>query len=213
MPNRAAATIGGEISDVRVMTSRNPKPGRPNTFAFFQIEDLDSTMRCVVWADAYAKYSEFVRNETVVFLRGRVDKKESNVENEDGEREMEVTFFVDEIIPYENAVSQLSRGAAVVLKEEVAQSVGIRTLYDVMRTYRNGRDGNAPGADLEIWLELRNGTRATFKCSEFKINLCNEMRARVEASFGERSFRLLPAPVKSYRSDERRNQHWRKNSN
>ena len=213
MPNRAAATIGGEISDVRVMTSRNPKPGRPNTFAFFQIEDLDSTMRCVVWADAYAKYGEFVRNETVVFLRGRVDKKESNVENEDGEREMEVTFFVDEIIPYENAASQLSRGAAVVLKEEVAQSVGILTLYDVMRTYRNGRDGNAPGADLEIWLELRNGTRATFKCSEFKINLCNEMRARVEASFGERSFRLLPAPVKSYRSDERRNQHWRKNSN
>lgn len=208
MSNRSPATIGGAISDVKVMQSRNPKPGRPSTFAFFQIEDLQSTMRCAVWADAYAKYGQFVRNDAVVFLRGRVDKKESNVETEDGEKEMEITFFVDEIVPYENAAAELSRGVAIVLKEETAESVGVRTLYDVLRTYRNGRDGHARGADLEIWLELRNGIRVTYKCPEFKLNLVNEMRTRIEESFGREAFRLLPAPMK-VQKDDRRGQ-WRR---
>lgn len=212
-PNHTAAIIGGAISDVRVMTSRNPKPGRPNTFAFFQLEDLDATMRCVVWADAYAKYGSLVQNDAVVFLRGRVDKKESNVENEDGERETEVSFFVDEIIPFENAAAELSRGAAVILKEEVAEQVGARVLYDVLKTYRNGYDGDARGADLEIWLDMRDGTRATFKCPEFKIRLCGEMRSRVEELFGNNSFRLLPAPMKQFRQNERRGAWRRRQAN
>ena len=208
MSNRSAATIGGAISDVKVMNSRNPRPGRPSTFAFFQLEDLESTMRCAVWADAYAKYGQFIRPDAVVFLRGRVDKKESAVENEEGEREIETTFFVDEIIPYENATAELSRGVAICVKEEVLEAKGVKTLYDVVRTYRNGRDGTARGGDLEIWLELRTGARAHFRCPEFKLTIANEFRSRIEEAFGKGSFRLLPAPQKQARREER--QGWRR---
>ncbi|MBS7336991.1 MAG: hypothetical protein KIG81_03930, partial [Thermoguttaceae bacterium] len=185
-----------------------PRPSRPSTFAFFQLEDLESTIRCAVWADAYAKYGQFIRPDAVVFLRGRVDKKESSVENEEGEHEIETTFFVDEIIPYENATAELSRGVAIYVKEEVLEAKGVKTLYDVLRTYRNGRDGTARGGDLEIWLELRTGTRAHFRCPEFKLTIANELRLRIEETFGKGSFRLLPAPQKQARREER--QVWRR---
>ena len=126
--------------------------------------------------------------------------------------EVEITFFVDEIIPYEAAASRLSRGVAVVVKEELAEKIGIRTLYDVVKTYRNGHDGFARGLDLEIWLDMRNGARATFRCPEFKINVVNEMRSRIEEAFGKGSFRLIPAPVKQDRQDSRRGQ-WRRRQN
>lgn len=211
-PNRSVAMIGGQISDVQVKMLKNAKPGRPSTYAFFQLEDLKSTIRCALWADAYAKYSETLKSDSIVFLRGRVDKRETEAETEDGEKIVEITFFVDEIIPYEAAASRLSRGVAVVVKEELAEKIGIRTLYDVVKTYRNGHDGFARGLDLEIWLDMRNGARATFRCPEFKINVVNEMRSRIEEAFGKGSFRLIPAPVKQDRQDSRRGQ-WRRRQN
>ena len=203
MPNRSCATIGGAVSDVKVMTSRNPKPGRPNTFAFFQLEDLDSTIRCALWAEPYAKYGRMLQTDAVLFLKGRVDKRESPVENEDGEPEMETTFFVDEIIPFENAAAELSRGAAVVLREDDVTPDAMKALYDVVKTYRIGSDGNARGADLEIWIQMRDGARATFKCPEFKIALASELRQRVEERFGQDSFHMLPVKTKQFQEDRR----------
>lgn len=214
MSNRASATIGGAISGVAVKASRNPRPGRPNTFAFFQLEDLEGTIRCACWADAYAKYGQYLANDAVVFLRGRVDKKEmlSEINGEEcveNEPEVEVTFFVDEVIPFENAAIEMSRGVAIILREQYGVDGGVKTLYEVLRSYRNGRNGNARGADLEIWFERCDGCRAIFRCPEFRLNLTSEMRERVEASFGEGSFHLLPAPPKQTNGDNRRGQ-WRR---
>lgn len=205
LPNRTNATIGGEISEVRIATSRNPRPGRPSQFAFFQVEDLDSTMRAIMWADTFAKYGEMLANGSVLFLRGRVEKRETK--NDDGEAEGETSFIVDEAIPFENAATQMSRGVRIHLKESSAQNGGVRTLYEMLRTYRNGRDGNAPGADLEIRLLTRDGVSATFKCPDFKLNLTSEMRRRVEERFGDDSFQLIPAPQKQ---TTEREQRWRR---
>ncbi|MBQ9872944.1 MAG: DNA polymerase III subunit alpha [Thermoguttaceae bacterium] len=205
MANRASATIGGSISDVKMQVSKNPKPGRPSTFAFFQIEDLEGTMRCACWPEAFAKYAEFLKNDAIVFLRGRVDKKETTRDfgDDENESEVEVTFFVDEVIPFENAVAEMSRGVAVVLKERDARDNGVKKLYEILRAYRNGRDGTARGADLEIWYERDDGYCAAFRCPEFKLNLNNEMRERVEGLFGDGAFRVLPAPQRRS-SDEGR---------
>ena len=214
MANRASATIGGEISGVSVKVSKNPKPGRPNTFAFFQLEDLEGTIRCACWADAYAKYSEYLKNGSVVFLRGRVDKKErvrdgNEEEDPNSEPEIEVTFFVDEVVPFENASVEMSRGVAVVLHEDAADAGTVKLLYEMLRGYRNGRDGQAPGADLEIWFDRLDGTRAVYKCPEFKLRLTSEMRERVEERFGNDSFHILPAPQKQS-TDDRSRRDWRR---
>lgn len=199
LSNRTSATIGGAISDVKVMNSKNPKPGKPSTFAFFQLEDLEGTMRCACWPEAYAKYSQLLRNDAIVFVRGKVDKKEvtRNNDEEGGEEtEVEVTFFVDEIIPFERATAEMSKGVAVVLQERDVRQLGAKTLYDIVRKYRNGQDGNARGAEFEIWFVRKDGCRATLKCPEFKVNLTSEMKERIEQLFGEGSFRVIPAPQK-----------------
>ncbi len=199
LSNRAVATIGGQISDIKIYNSKNPRPGKPSTFAFFQLEDLEGTMRCACWADAYAKYMQMIRNDEIVFLRGRVDKKEVTRDmGEDGEEEteVEVTFFVDEVIPFGNAVAQMSKGVAIVLHEDRVAKNSPKTLYDIVRTYRNGTDENARGAELEIWFYNKRGYCAKYRCPEVKVNLTTQMRERIEQAFGEGSFHIIPAPQK-----------------
>lgn len=217
MSTKATATIGGSVSGLSVKATRNPKPNRPNTYAIFQLEDLDSTMRCMIWPEAYAKYGKFLHEDAVVFLSGRIEKKErekpANQENEgeteNEEPEIEITFFVDEIVPFENAASEMSRGVAVLVKESEVRPDDVKTLYDVVKTYRNGRDGTASGMELEIWIALRNGGRAVFKCPEFRINLTQELRERVEERFGPDSFHLLPAP-KRRAAEDRPQRRWQR---
>lgn len=211
--NKARATIGGAISGVEIKTSKNPKPGRPSQFAIFQIEDVDASIRAIMWADAFAQYGQHLKNDAVVFLRGRLEKKENEKKDGDDENEAEVetTFFVDEAIPFENAATEMTRGVAIVLKEASAQNGGVKTLYDILKTYRVGRDGNARGADLEIRLQMKDGTLATLKCPEFKLNLTSEMRVRVEERFGDDSFQLLPAPQKQGVVEESRDRWRRRN--
>ena len=216
MPNRTSCTIGGAISGVMTKMAKKTKPNSLNTFAFFQLEDLDGSIRCACWSDAYDKYGQFLQNDAIVFLRGRVDKKvkQNTSSNEDGdensEPEIEVTFFVDEAIPFTEAANQMSRGVAVVFKEESAQKEDVKVLYEIIRSYRNGRNGNARGSDLEIWFERKDGYRAILTCPDFKLNLTNEMRERVEGRFGEGSFRLLPAPQKSDDDRNDRRRFWKK---
>ena len=197
-PNRAFATIGGSLSGVDVKTSKNPKPGRPSQFAIFQVEDLDSSMRAIMWADAFAKYGQHLKNDAVVFLRGKLEKKEKEKSegDDDSESGVETTFFVDEAIPFENADQEMTRGVAICLKESSIVNGGSKMLYDILKTYRVGKDGNARGSDLEIRLLMRDGTRATLKCPEFKLDMTSEMRRRVEERFGDDAFQLIPAPQK-----------------
>ena len=221
MPSRSYATIGGAVSGLAVKTTRNQKPNKPNMFALFQLEDLDSSIRCVIWPEAYAQYGSFLREDAVVFLNGRIEKKTrekpSNADqnSEDGdaeEQEIETTFFVDEVIPLENAASAMSRGVAVLIRESDADATVVKTLYDVVKTYRNGRDGSAVGLEFEIWLSLRNGGRAVFKCPDFKINLTHELRQRIEERFGGDAFHLLPAPKKAS-TEDRPQRRWRQQAN
>ena len=217
MPNKTSATIGGMISGLMIKTSRNPRPNRPNTFAFFQLEDLDNTMRCACWSEPFAKYGQLLKNDAVVFLRGRVDKKEvvrssgpTSDDDEGGEgggaeeTEIETTFFVEEVIPFEKATLEMSRGVAIILRQGLASRESVRILYEIMRSYRIGHDGNVRGADLEIWYDRRDGIRAIFKCPEFKIRMSGEMRLRIEDRFGQGSFKILPAPQKQYKDESRK---------
>ena len=144
-------------------------------------------------------------------MRGKLEKKEKEKSegDDDSESGVETTFFVDEAIPFENADQEMTRGVAICLKESSIVNGGSRTLYDILKTYRVGKDGNARGSDLEIRLLMRDGTRATLKCPEFKLDMTSEMRRRVEERFGDEAFQLIPAPQKQGVAEDPR-AHWKR---
>ncbi|MBQ9799482.1 MAG: hypothetical protein IJO40_06030, partial [Thermoguttaceae bacterium] len=109
----------------------------------------------------------------------------------------------------EHAAQELTRGVAICLKESSIVNGGSKILYDILKTYRVGRDGNARGSDLEIRLLMRDGTRATLKCPEFKLDMTSEMRRRIEERFGDAAFQLIPAPQKQGVADDPRDR-WKR---
>lgn len=92
--------IAGIISGLQV---RHSKKG--NRFCIFRLEDQSAGVKCLAWADAYAKYAEFLKDDEVVIVDGRVESNDGT----------EITIIVEEVKRLADAVPQRARHVVVTL--------------------------------------------------------------------------------------------------
>ncbi len=94
------------ISAIKLAHTRNPQPGKPSRYANFDLEDLDGTMRCIMWPNTFVQSGNLVVAESVVLIRGSIDKKPDSDE---------ANLIVNEIIPYAQAASRFTSGVQIQL--------------------------------------------------------------------------------------------------
>jgi DNA polymerase-3 subunit alpha len=104
-------TIGGMISRVKkVITKNGRSAGMP--MAIITLEDLEGQIDATAFAETYAeicqKYPTAVANESIVFVRGKIDRKRETP-----------SILINEVIPIEDAVNRLTTG--VILKLDPAK--------------------------------------------------------------------------------------------
>lgn len=75
-------TMAGIVSDLQV---RNSKRG--NRYCAFRFEDRSGGVKCLAWAEAYGKFSELLKNDSLLIIEGRV-------ESVDGQ---EITVIVSDV--------------------------------------------------------------------------------------------------------------------
>jgi DNA polymerase-3 subunit alpha len=162
-------TIGGMISRVKkVITKNGRSAGMP--MAIITLEDLegqiDGTMFAETYADVIAKFPDAVKNESIIFVRGKVDKKRETP-----------SLLINEVLPIENAVSKLTTDVAIKLdqhrhKPEIAAEIG-----DILKSHA----GRTP-----VWIQIpvNIGQKAT-------VRLNNDFGVRPEPSLVEDLDRLL----------------------
>ncbi len=69
--NRQPLKVAGQIKTVEVRTTKNG--GKP--FAFFQLEDLTSTIEATCWSDHYTRFSALLKPGNVVKVKAFLDTK------------------------------------------------------------------------------------------------------------------------------------------
>jgi DNA polymerase-3 subunit alpha len=92
--------LAGIASAVQVKYSK-----KGNRFCIFRLEDQSSGVKCLVWAEAYEKYSAFLMDDELLIVEGRV-------ESADGQ---EITLIINEIRSLPEAVPARAKQVAVTL--------------------------------------------------------------------------------------------------
>jgi len=100
-------TVGGMISRVKKVITRNGRSaGMP--MAIITLEDLegqiDGTMFAETFAEISQKYPDAVAAESIVFVRGKVDRKRETP-----------SLLVNELVPISESVSRLTTAVALKL--------------------------------------------------------------------------------------------------
>lgn len=177
---RQEVIVGGMIAAIKLANTRNPKPGQPNKYANFDLEDLEGSSRCILWPDGYAIQGELIKAESIVLLRAAVDK------NGDGD---EYNLIVNEVIPLETASSRFTAGLRIHLREDRHPLDLIPRLNEILRGY--------PGKhEVQLMLDLIEGDTVHIKTRKHRVDITNELRERLNDLLGAESHRLIIAPPK-----------------
>ena len=170
--------LGGMLSAIKFSHTKNPKPGSPSRYAMFDLEDTEGTIRCIVWPDLFVRYEQQIKPETIVAVRGTVNKRPGTEE---------ANLIVQEIIPLKDLASRCTRGVKIRLREEDHAPQKLEGLHEILRGY----PGNS---ELQLVLCLSDGSRVACRCDGMHVAVGSQMQARVEQLLGPGNVRLLTAP-------------------
>jgi DNA polymerase III subunit alpha len=175
LKHRNDVTLGGMISAIALKHTKNPKPGNPSRYAMFDLEDTDGMVRCILWPEQYVKYGELVADDSILFVRGTVDKRPDSEE---------ANLIVSELLTLEQAPARYTHGVVVRLSEADDGQQGLERLYEILRGY--------PGdCELRLVLRLADERQVHCRCDRLHVAINSEMRSRVSDLLGPSRFQLL----------------------
>ena len=195
LPGRTEIVLGGMITGRRVLTQQRGRNANQR-YARFTFLDLSGSISAVMFADAFAEYSEKVVDDAICFVRAEVDTSRD-----------EVGLIVTDIIDLERAPRELS-GTLVVRVD--AQTQGPECIERLANVFR-GRPGNSP-VFLEISAE--DGLRARMRVGDqFAVTCDQELANQLESVVGEGCVTIAPAVHNGNRNNGngKRNGNYRRN--
>jgi DNA polymerase-3 subunit alpha len=108
--------IGGIITSVKVITQRNGK-----NMAFLTLEDFDGSIELIVFADAFAQYGNWCAVDSMVLVRGTLQKRE-------GEHLFKVC--VDKIMALSEAREKLARSVHLRMRTQGLEEEFVREIRE-----------------------------------------------------------------------------------
>lgn len=172
--NRDEVLMGGMISSIKIAHTKNPKPGQSSKYANFDLEDMDGFVRSICWPDGMEKYGDMIQPDSVVLVRGKVDKR----------GEDEVNFIVDEMIPIADADTKFTTGIHIMYDQDKHKPELINKIREVLRGYPGPRD-------VLFAIRLETGETVHVKSSKQRVAINPELRTRLDDLLGEDSHKLL----------------------
>src|SRR5262249_19260921 len=125
--------------------------------------------------EEFAKYESLVKNDTIGFVRGTLDRRRDPAE-----------FVVSKIIPLVRAATELSRGVVVTLKKGMIED---DHLHSLLRHVRNW-----PG-NLDLYFEITGVAgvrRAIYRVGPaLKIRYDDQLIAKLKEAAGPENVRLV----------------------
>ena len=175
LQHRSEVMLGGMLSSIKISQTKNPRPGSTHTkYAMFDLEDMQGTIRCILWPEDYATHGQLVSADAIMVARGVVDRRPGSDE---------ANLIVNELIPLADLATRFTRGVVIRLKEEHAER-GVEQLYEILRGY--------PGScEVQLVVCMNDGSKVHLKCAAPRVGITAEMRSRVDGLLGQGNLRLL----------------------
>ncbi|MEM9364500.1 MAG: DNA polymerase III subunit alpha [Planctomycetota bacterium] len=178
--DRAEVILGGMISSIKFAHTKNGKPGQPTKYANFDLEDMQGSVRCIVWPKGFVTVGDHVQADSVVLAKGKVDRRGGGDE---------VNLIIDELIPINDLDTRYTHGIRIRLNETNHDQSTIAGIREVMRGY--------PGSkELHFTMDLCEGETVHLKADRFRVDITPELRSRLDDLLGDGHYRLMMSKPK-----------------
>ncbi len=180
IPDRGQVILGGMISSVKEAHTRNPKPGQPSKYANFDLEDVDGSVRCIMWPRQYAEFGHLIVPDDIVIVKGVVDRRGGGDE---------CNIIINELVPLSQIEDRYTTGMIVRIQESTHGLQMIPKLREVTRAYPGRRK-------LQLLIELSDGTAVTLDSQSQGVEINNELRNRIDDLLGGGHIQMITRPPK-----------------
>jgi DNA polymerase-3 subunit alpha len=173
--DRGDVVLGGMISSIKFSHTKNAKPGTPSKYANFDLEDMQGTIRCIVWPKTFADCGDRVLPDAVVLAKGKIDRRGGGDE---------ANLIVDELIPIKDLDTRYTHGIRVRLSESQHDAQVLSRLREIIRGY--------PGSqELLFSMQLVEGEVVHLKSDKYRVEITHELRGRLDDLLGAGHYKLL----------------------
>ena len=113
--------IAGIVSDFQARWSK-----KGNRFAQFRIEDQSTGLKCLMWSEAFNKFSSLLENDALLIVEGRA-------ETSDGQ---EPTIIVNDVTSLTESVSRTARSVTITFPQKGVDQAFIEDVYSILSESR-----------------------------------------------------------------------------
>jgi DNA polymerase-3 subunit alpha len=183
-------TIGGMITRVkRVITKNGRSAGMP--MAIITLEDLDGQIDATAFAETYAdivtKHPNAIANESIVFLRGKVDRKRETP-----------SILINDVLPIDDAPAKLTTAVALKLDRTKHSADMLKELSELLSKHK----GNT---DLFVQLETGDARKVVLKMQrEMSVRPSKALAEDLDAALGNGTVQLFGAGQRRLKRLEQR---------
>ena len=187
IPDRSEVILGGMISSIKEAHTRNPKPGQPSKYANFDLEDVEGSVRCIMWPRQYAEFGHLIVPDDIVIIKGVVDRRGGGDE---------CNMIINELVPLSQIEDRYTTGMIVRLQESTHGMQMIPKLREVTRAYPGRRK-------LQLLVQLADGTSVTLDAQGQGVDINNELRNRIDDLLGGGNIQMITRAPKVQNSGRR----------
>jgi DNA polymerase-3 subunit alpha len=173
--DRGEVTLGGMISSIKFTHTKNAKPGAPTKYANFDLEDMQGSIRCIVWPKSFVDCGERVIADAIVLAKGKIDRRGGGDE---------ANLIVDELIPLDELDTRYTHGMRIKLEEEAHGIETLTRLREILRGY--------PGKQEMLFsMKMCEGETVHMRSDKYKVEITPELRGRLDDLLGEGHYKLM----------------------
>ncbi len=166
-------TVGGLLSQVRVMNYKKPQRNGNTRYGRCKVEDLSGIIETVIWGDEFVKYKDNLIENSVVLIRGIVERKTE-----------EPILQITRLMKLEDAKREFARELHLLFQIDRNQCVDVDVLSSLLR--------RSPGS-CPVVLTIRDdhGRCCVLKLSaDFSVNPLTYCHNDLELLLGKGSVHL-----------------------
>jgi DNA polymerase-3 subunit alpha len=190
LKDRDEVILGGMLSSLKFSATRNPQPGKPSKYVMFDLEDVEGTIRTILWPDGFAEMGHLVVPDAILLVRGVIDRR-------GGE---EANLIVNELMPLDQLDARYTTGIVVRIDEREHPHDVLDKVREIVRSY----PGNS---ELQLAIVLEDRSRVFLKSHRIKLDVKSELQTRLDDLLGPGNLQLLttrPKPSANNGNGQRR---------
>jgi DNA polymerase-3 subunit alpha len=152
--------LAGIVSGAQTKYSK-----KGNRFCILRLEDQSGGVKCLAWADTFAKYSEYLKDDELLIVEGKVESAEGH----------EITLIVNEVRKIADAVPLKARELAIDLPSKIVDEIYLEELFTILSK-------NQGKCEVLLRLDVGEGVSMQMRSQPLRIqgssNLEKELAAK-----------------------------------